>query len=67
MSTMHQGDRQSAQESKHRIYVEPRNEQLTGTHRDAQRVSVNNKQGYTRRIEEAERNRESRGEVIETR
>ena len=67
MSTMHQEDRQSAHESKHRIYVEHRNEQLTGTHRDAQRVSVNNKQGYTRRVEEVERNRESRGEVIETR
>ena len=67
MSIMHQGDRQSAQESKYRIYVEHRNEQLTGTHRDAQRVSINNKQGYTRRVEEVKRNRESRSEVIETR
>ena len=66
MSTMHQGDKQNAQEPKHRIYAEHRNEQLTGTHRDAQRASVNNKQGYTRRVEEVERNRESRGEVIET-
>ena len=67
MSTMHQGDKQSAQESKHRIYVEHRNEQLTGTHRGAPRGSVNNKQGYTRRVEEVERNRKSRGEIIETR
>ena len=54
MSTMHQGDRQSAQESKHRIYVEHRIEQLTDTHRDAQRVSINNKQGYTRRVEKVD-------------
>ena len=46
--------RQSAQESTHRIYVEHRNEQLTGTHRDAQHVSINSKQGYTKRVEKVD-------------